>query len=150
MTIKGGGGPPLDGMLRRFQTRSIITYTPASLFATFNPSSSRDLGAFLPLSPRLYPLLEAPWVQDNTVPSQTRGARSSPTYGPVAGTRINRALLCCLLHHHLGRENTLHLLVGIRAPGSGHRHIDSKICKTAKVSCIIVVRREKRTKRSST
>ena len=25
-------------------------------------------------------------------------------------------LLCCLLHHHLGRENTQHLLVGIRAP----------------------------------
>ena len=28
----------------------------------------------------------------------------------------------CLLHHHLGRGNTQHLLVGIRAPGSGHRH----------------------------
>ena len=28
----------------------------------------------------------------------------------------------CLLHHHLGRGNTQHLLVGIQAPGSGHRH----------------------------
>src|SRR6185503_614471 len=34
-------------------------------------SSSRDLGASLPLSPRLYPLLQAPLVQDNTVPSHT-------------------------------------------------------------------------------
>jgi len=55
VTIKGGGGLPLDGTLRRTQTRSIITYTPASLFATFSPSSSRDLEAFLPLSPCLYP-----------------------------------------------------------------------------------------------
>jgi len=43
------------------------------------------------------------------------------TYGPATGTRINRALLCCLLHYYLGRENTQHLFVGIRAPGSGHR-----------------------------
>ena len=55
--------------LRRFRTWSIITYAPASLFATFNPSSSKDLGAFLPLSPRLYPLLQALRVQDNTVHS---------------------------------------------------------------------------------
>src|SRR6185436_2856976 len=27
----------------------------------------------------------------------------------------------CLLHHHLGRGNTQHLLVGVRPPGSGHR-----------------------------
>ena len=27
----------------------------------------------------------------------------------------------CLLHHHLGRENTQHSPVGIRAPGPGHR-----------------------------
>ena len=29
----------------------------------------------------------------------------------------------CLLHHHLGRGNTQHLLVGIRTPGSGHRQM---------------------------
>ena len=29
----------------------------------------------------------------------------------------------CLLHHHLGRGNTQHSLVGIRAPGSGHRQL---------------------------
>jgi len=34
-------------------------------------SSSRDLGASLPLSPRLYPLVQAPPVQDKIVPSHT-------------------------------------------------------------------------------
>ena len=38
---------------------------------SINFSSSRDLGVSLPLSPRLYPLLQAPPVQDNTVPSHT-------------------------------------------------------------------------------
>jgi len=81
VTIKGGDGPPLDGTM--LQTRSIITYAPASLFATFNPSSSRDLGAFLPLSPRLYPLLQALRVQDNTVPSHTPFAgRTAPRPEP--------------------------------------------------------------------
>ena len=36
----------------------------------------------------------------------------------------------CLLHHHLGRGNTQHLLVGIQAPGSGHRHFCKNISKT--------------------
>ena len=34
-------------------------------------ATSGDLGASLPLSPRLYPLLQALRVQDNTVPSHT-------------------------------------------------------------------------------
>ena len=69
--------------LRRFRTWSIITYTPAFLFATFNPSSSRDLGAFLPLSPRLYPLQQALRVQDNTVPLHTPFAgRTAPRPEP--------------------------------------------------------------------
>ena len=65
--------------IRRFRTGSIITYAPASLFVMFNPSSSRDLGASLPLSPRLYPLLRALRVQDNTVPSHNPFAgRTAP------------------------------------------------------------------------
>ena len=32
----------------------------------------------------------------------------------------------CLLHHHLGRGNTQHLLVGIQAPRSGHRQCRNK------------------------
>ena len=69
-----------DATLQRLQTRSIITYAPAYLFSTFNPSSSRDLGAYLPLPPCLYPLLQAHWVQDNTVPSHT----------PFAGRTVPR------------------------------------------------------------
>ena len=49
------------------------------------------------------------------------------TYGPAAGTWINRALLCCLLHHHLGRGNTQHLLVGTRTAGSGHRQLARQV-----------------------
>jgi len=44
--------------------------------------------------PRLYPLLQALPVKDNTVPSHT----PYWMYGPAAGTWINRAFLCCLLH----------------------------------------------------
>ena len=44
---------------------------------------SRDLGASLPLSPRLYPLLQALRVQDNTVPSHTPFAgRTAPRPEP--------------------------------------------------------------------
>ena len=47
------------------------TQHPILALASINFSSSRDLGASLPLSPRLYPLLQAPPVQDNTMPSHT-------------------------------------------------------------------------------
>ena len=33
----------------------------------------------------------------------------------------------CLLHHHLGRGNTQHLLVGIRTPGLGHRQLARQV-----------------------
>ena len=33
----------------------------------------------------------------------------------------------CLLHHHLGRGNTQHLLVGIQAPGSGRRQLARQV-----------------------
>ena len=50
-----------------------------TIIATPDSSSSRDLGASLPLSPRLYPLLQALRVQDNTVPSHTPFAgRTAP------------------------------------------------------------------------
>ena len=47
------------------------TEHPILALASIDSSSSRDLGASLPLSPRLYPLLQAPPVQDSTVPSHT-------------------------------------------------------------------------------
>ena len=49
------------------------------IVAPDNSTSSRDLGASLPLSPHLYPLLQALRVQDNTVPSHTPFAgRTAP------------------------------------------------------------------------
>ena len=76
-SFKGGDGLDVLDLLDTFKTSAIITYIRDhchSLNATEHPtdfSSSRDLGASLPLSPRLYPLLQALWVQDNTVPSHT-------------------------------------------------------------------------------
>src|SRR6185437_7476398 len=71
------GNPPLN------HTHSLLA--PTFLFATFNPSSSRDLGASLPLSPRLYPYYKHPGCKIIQCPR-------TPlcwTYGPAAGTRIN-------------------------------------------------------------
>ena len=76
VTIKGGGGLPLKETLAIIVTQSDYSIAhnvqhPILALASINFSSSRDLGASLPLSPRLYPLLQAPPVQDNTVPSHT-------------------------------------------------------------------------------
>ena len=75
VSIKGGGGHPLKGSVGSLGThhseRTHSLLAPTSLFATLNPSSSRDLGASLPRSPCLYPLLQALRLQDNTVPSHT-------------------------------------------------------------------------------
>ena len=76
VAIKGGGGLPLKGTFAIIVTQSdhSIEHNTQHLIlalASIDFSSSRDLGASLPLSPRLYPLLQAPLVQDNTVPSHT-------------------------------------------------------------------------------
>ena len=57
-----------DGHLRRRDHRHTISTTehPILALVSINSSSSRDLGASL-LSPRLYPLLQAPPVQDSTM-----------------------------------------------------------------------------------
>ena len=72
MSIKGGGGllpkPSLHGLTlatHNTHTRALLSTILALASIIF--SSSRDLGASLPLSPRLYPLLQAPPVQDSTV-----------------------------------------------------------------------------------
>src|SRR6185437_5754657 len=74
VSIKGGGGLPLRGWvgslgITPYTERTHSLLAPTSLLATHNSFSSRDLGASLPLSPRLYPLLQALRVQDNTVPT---------------------------------------------------------------------------------
>jgi hypothetical protein len=64
VSIKGGGGHPLKGSVDSLDTdRSEHTHlllaSDIVIRHAQNPTSSRDLGASLPLSPRLYPLLQA-------------------------------------------------------------------------------------------
>ena len=56
---------------RPHTTNSLSFIRSLSRYWHLLQSSSRDLGASLPLSPRLYPLLQAPPVQDSTVHSHT-------------------------------------------------------------------------------
>ena len=88
VTIKGGGGLPLRGDVLDISDPATHTHDHHYTHSTteHSRSSSRDLGASLPLSPRLYPLLQALRVQDNTGHSHTPFRW---TYGPVSGTRIN-------------------------------------------------------------
>jgi len=84
MPIKRGGGFPLAGgglislvwTLCLVSLASLLKRTRKVYRALISTDStlSRDLGASLPLSPRLYPLLQALRVQDNTVPSHTHFA----------------------------------------------------------------------------
>ena len=91
--------PPCDYKRRRWvsfkggrsglqQSRSpaltiIVTSKPCWALTVTDSPSGRDLGASLPLSPRLYPLLQALRVQDNTVPSHNPFAgRTAPRPEP--------------------------------------------------------------------
>jgi len=67
----GSFGRSVSSLGITLPTKRTLASSLTSILATLNFSSSRDLGASLPLSPRLYPLLQAPRVQDNTVPSHT-------------------------------------------------------------------------------
>ena len=83
VTIKGGGGLPLKGTLAIIVTQSDHSIEhnaqhPILALASINFTSSRDLGASLPLSPRLYPLLQAPPVQDSTLHSHIFAGRTAP------------------------------------------------------------------------
>ena len=97
-------------------TRRTRTPAPQNMIlalASIN-SSSRDLGASLPFSPSLYPLLQAPPVQDSTVLSHTL----CWTYGPTAGTRINSCVTVLPLASTIwDEENATSLLVGSGPPG---------------------------------
>ena len=86
VTIKGGGGLPLTLSLGGRSDTSgpqLLRSPTFTIIAIPDSSSSRDLGASLPLSPCLYPLLQAHRVQDNTVPSHTPFAgRTTPRPEP--------------------------------------------------------------------
>ena len=87
---------------------------PTSLFATLNPSSNRDLGASLPLSPCLYPLLQSLRVQDNTVPSHTPLLDVRPR-GRNQYKSVRSCVASCIKHLELGHVASL--LVSARPPG---------------------------------
>jgi len=131
VTIKGGGGLPLDSLALSLslsedaQTLLGLSYCghlcsqsspyPAPLLAeTWEfPSLSclactpyyKHIGCKIIQCPRTPPLLDV----------RPRGRNQ------------DKRVLCCLLHHHLGRGNTQHLLVGIQAPGSGHRQLARQV-----------------------
>ena len=124
VTIKGGGRPPLRGT---FWTLAIITYVRdhcRSLSATEHPTnfaSSRDLGASLPLSLRLYPLLQALRVQDNTVSSYTLLLDVRPR-GRNQDKSVRYYVASCI---NIWDEETCNIITSwVRAAGSGHRHND--------------------------
>ena len=110
---KRGVGPPFGKKQRLALLAEHIRSSELAL-ASINSSSSGDLGASLPLSPRLYPLLQAPPVQDSTVHSHTL----CWTYGPVAGTRINSCVPVLPFASTIqGEGSRSTLLVGAGPPG---------------------------------
>ena len=84
VSIKGGDGHHLlhDLIIHTHVTRRTHTRSLEPRYCHSPQSSSRDLGASLPLSPRLYPLLQAPPVQDSTVHSHTLAGRTAPRPEP--------------------------------------------------------------------
>ena len=124
VSIKGGGGLPLRGTTSpRDQTHSIernslsSTEHPILALASIDSSSSRDLGASLPLSPRMYPLLQAPPVQDNTVPSHTPLLDVRPR-GRNQDKPVCYCVASCI---NIWDEETRSITSWVRTAGSGHR-----------------------------
>ena len=89
VSIKGEAGSILGG--RDPVEHNTQQITPILALASINSSSNRDLGASLPLSPRLYPLLQAPPVQDSTVPSHTPLLDVRPH-----GRNQDKPVCCCI------------------------------------------------------
>ena len=133
VTIKGGGGLPLRG---------IVTYVD---IARSHPLGRTQHSA--PLSTRYWhsPQSTSPLAETWELPSLSRHActpyyrhlrckiiqcpRTPPcwTYGPSAGTRINPCVTVLPLASTSGKRKHGTLLVGIRAPGSGHRQLVDQI-----------------------
>ena len=112
VSIKGGGGLSLKGVgpFGRTQRLALLTehirsseprywHSPQS-----TPPLAEDLGASLPLSPRLYPYYRHrryKIVQCSRIPLCW-------TYGPTAGTRINSCVTVLPLASTFGTRNTQH------------------------------------------
>ena len=119
VTIKGRGGLPLKGTFAIIITQSDHsiehnTQHPILALASINFSSSRDLGASLPLSPRLYPYyghLRCKIIQCPRTPPCWM-------YGPAAGTRINLCVTVLPPASTIWDEkHTASSLVGAGSPG---------------------------------
>ena len=94
------------GQIDTSQERSVThthTHLPILAFASIASSTSRDLGASLPLPLKLVPLTTGTLVQDNTVLPPPAGRTAS-----LAVTRINPVLLCYLLHQPSRDWDTQH------------------------------------------
>src|SRR6185503_7504383 len=98
--------------------------TPILALASINSSSSRDLGASLPLSPRLYPLLQAPPVQDSTVLSHTPLLDVRP-HGRNQDKPMRDCVASCI--NHLGRGTRCIIISWVRTAGSGHRQLARQV-----------------------
>ena len=117
MTIKGGGGFPLARLVALCSGLSGFSLPRERPRTTEHSSQPTPLLAETWELPSLSRLACIPYYKHSGCKIiQCPRTPLCWTYGLVAGTRINRALLCCLLHHHLGRGNTQHSLVGIQAP----------------------------------
>ena len=102
-------------------TRRTCTPTPQNTIlalASINSFSSRDLGASLPLSPHLYPLLQAPPVQDSTVLSHTPLLDVRPR-GRNQDKLVRDCVASCI--NHLGRGTRSIITSWVRATGLGRR-----------------------------
>src|SRR6185503_5824990 len=88
--------------------------TPILALASINSSSSRDLGASLPLSPRLYPLLQAPPVQDSTVLSHIPLVDVRP-HGRKKDKPVHDCVASCI--NIWDEEHAASSLVGPGPPG---------------------------------
>ena len=104
---------------------STLSTTHKSTHALLSPDigtclnqPSRDLGASLPLSPYLYPLLQAPPVQDSTVPSHTPLLDVRPR-GRNQNKPVRYSVASCINHLGLGTRSII--TSWCRTAGSGHR-----------------------------
>ena len=101
--------------------------------ASINSSSSRDLGASLPLSPRLYPILQAPLVQDSTVLSHTPLLDVQPR-GRNQDKPVRDCVASCINHLGLGTRSII--TSWCLTIGSGHRQFARQVGASCVTSCL--------------
>ena len=126
VTIKGGGrtlsraGWLSRAHYDRTDSQNTLTLVSSDIGTHLNHSTaSRDLGAFLPLSPRLYPLLQALPVQNSTVLSHALLLDVRPR-GRNQDKPVSDCVASCI--NHLGRGTCSIITSRVWTTESGHRH----------------------------